>query len=550
MEAVRSERKMDFTKLSDNNPGIGPGSYSTSGSTRPVKQQAAAFSTGAERVCDAGAAKFITPGPGSYVSNGSKGGALTGFASSNFKSDTKRFHAKAHDVNPAPGAYRLPGGIGDKATMLAVRAAEAEAPAVAWKRMQTAPSIPARHQSYGFKKSTDRGVVALGNKDQVRTSLRTKQPHYKGVDWSKNKTERFPTRKEVAKPPDPSEYANEEQQAPRPAPPRTSGGENYSQMLTRKRLEEAAAVPGPGSYGVPSNFDQERRGAPGKGFGTTSERFQHTAQTGVVGPGQYDDSRSAIKAKSSHPLATHITPFGTTSNRFGKSAAEDRVPGPGSYIEIIASGDPHVKSAGGISGGFGSCSTRFNAAGSYTGNTTCDVGPGTYDAGEQEVTGMLQKRRHNGMSSTFMSGNTRDKVVTASLGLVGQQDQPAPGDYVVEPHTVYSTNMNAAKPFGTSDSRWKVRKDEKYPSPGAYLAENAQLSLPRRGRDGRPVQTNKGGFNVNSARFVSKPPGVGRRTKQPGPGQYADGLEQATSCLLYTSPSPRDRTRSRMPSSA
>ena len=30
----------------------------------------------------------------------------------------------------------------------------------------------------------------------------------------------------------------------------------------------------------------------------------------------------------------------------------------------------------------------------------------------------------------------------------------------------------------------------------------------------------------------------------------ADGLIQSLLCLLYTSPSPRDRTRSRMPSSA
>ena len=39
------------------------------------------------------------------------------------------------------------------------------------------------------------------------------------------------------------------------------------------------------------------------------------------------------------------------------------------------------------------------------------------------------------------------------------------------------------------------------------------------------------------------------------PSEYADDmgailLEQINDCLLYTSPSPRDRTRSRMPSSA
>ena len=31
---------------------------------------------------------------------------------------------------------------------------------------------------------------------------------------------------------------------------------------------------------------------------------------------------------------------------------------------------------------------------------------------------------------------------------------------------------------------------------------------------------------------------------------FYDGTEESWSCLLYTSPSPRDRTRSRMPSSA
>ena len=41
------------------------------------------------------------------------------------------------------------------------------------------------------------------------------------------------------------------------------------------------------------------------------------------------------------------------------------------------------------------------------------------------------------------------------------------------------------------------------------------------------------------------------RPPQPRVEHVADGVaEQVESCLLYTSPSPRDRTRSRMPSSA
>ena len=33
-------------------------------------------------------------------------------------------------------------------------------------------------------------------------------------------------------------------------------------------------------------------------------------------------------------------------------------------------------------------------------------------------------------------------------------------------------------------------------------------------------------------------------------GTTIEWVDEATTCLLYTSPSPRDRTRSRMPSSA
>lgn len=90
------------------------------------------------------------------------------------------------------------------------------------------------------------------------------------------------------------------------------------------------------------------------------------------------------------------------------------------------------------------------------------------------------------------------------------------------------TNVNSEKPFGTSDKRWKAKKEHKFPPPGAYETEKCNKALPRRGRDGKPVVATKGAFNVNAARFSEKPPGVGRRTKQPGPGQYTDGVLDAT----------------------
>src|SRR5665811_1439736 len=40
--------------------------------------------------------------------------------------------------------------------------------------------------------------------------------------------------------------------------------------------------------------------------------------------------------------------------------------------------------------------------------------------------------------------------------------------------------------------------------------------------------------------------GAGVRTSQPSPEEFIDAYARAVACLLYTSPSPRDRTRSRM----
>ena len=45
-------------------------------------------------------------------------------------------------------------------------------------------------------------------------------------------------------------------------------------------------------------------------------------------------------------------------------------------------------------------------------------------------------------------------------------------------------------------------------------------------------------FNINSSEFLYKKSSISGK------------IDQSNDCLLYTSPSPRDRTRSRMPSSA
>ena len=71
-------------------------------------------------------------------------------------------------------------------------------------------------------------------------------------------------------------------------------------------------------------------------------------------------------------------------------------------------------------------------------------------------------------------------------------------------------------------------------NPGSSLAESNQI----------------GAQAENILLAVPEVTEVGRRTGRAELDEHAEGVHYSEICLLYTSPSPRDRTRSRMPSSA
>ena len=60
-----------------------------------------------------------------------------------------------------------------------------------------------------------------------------------------------------------------------------------------------------------------------------------------------------------------------------------------------------------------------------------------------------------------------------------------------------------------------------------------------------PVE-GRGGVTLFMPAYLAKSDAMGAKIVSVFPGNLAQGLP----CLLYTSPSPRDRTRSRMPASA
>ena len=62
--------------------------------------------------------------------------------------------------------------------------------------------------------------------------------------------------------------------------------------------------------------------------------------------------------------------------------------------------------------------------------------------------------------------------------------------------------------------------------------------------------TAKATYNIESGANTGKGLGITNELNFSASGELDNGYTWSYSCLLYTSPSPRDRTRSRMPSSA
>ena len=170
----------------------------------------------------------------------------------------------------------------------------------------------------------------------------------------------------------------------------------------------------------------------------------------------------------------------------------------------------------------------------------------------------IRDRLHKVMSETFtgsirLSGNQRD----GSNWL-----KPNPGAGVTEvsdPSTAFSSSaifsptladrrQEKIKLYGNWQPDEKLALQftaeggtNKYTMPTAYALQNTRLSL--YSVDGTYAISD----NWNLTAYAS----WGQQTQnQARPAGSVMAFETTNTCLLYTSPSPRDRTRSRMPSSA
>ena len=131
-------------------------------------------------------------------------------------------------------------------------------------------------------------------------------------------------------------------------------------------------------------------------------------------------------------------------------------------------------------------------------------------------------------------------VVLGSCGILGDDDQGATEDPVVEEVVVSSIRVQSGDRWFEIDPSDVEVTDAGQPTDATITlltgeVENLSLAL---------AKPQNAGIVHDGTNFV---------VESSVPGQAPDFAElarQIRSCLLYTSPSPRDRTRSRMPSSA
>ena len=434
---------------------------------------------------------------------------------------------------------------------------EVPARRVVFQRMPTAPSVPARNQSYGYEEGNNGELVMQGAEENTYTGVGadTVGPAMynpndaisalatdRRTDFAKNDA----TRKifSISKTPGPGKYNTglydnsfEKMKVPKGKfkkagvsgalstqkvlGPRTTS--NFASKVTRFEDEKGSEVemPGPGSY---SHMDQFQKNKPPKdhqGFGSKQVRGfnvditkQRAAPTWATtpGPGSYAETRNSF---SDFHLGAHTAAFTSSTTRFGSKYKN--MPGPGTYDEENESGfindlGKKVTSTNGI---FGSTTTRFASHKSqesymYLG-TDETPGPGDYKA----ITSFREGRRKFRRPGSMFTSTT-DRFTGKGKSNKKPQDVdagPPPGAYEMQDPWDWERNkykqirkggafVSTAQRFGMRDETKNVRS----PGPGAYT--------PRK-TDHRPL--------VNRTCMISKESRFkGSTTLTPGPGTYAN----------------------------
>jgi len=558
----RSRRRTnEDSGLLSTGAAVGPGAY-VDQEKYSIDHAYAPFGSTNERALSTSATGTnYTPGPGAYLADA----PVTEYdaASNVFVSNVSRFHKDktTSKQSPGPGAY-VEGNTWVKNTHR--YKPEPHARRVTFQRMPTAPSVPARNQSYGYEdagngelvmqKAPDKGHTGIGS-DSVGPAVYN--PEHKMVlanqslrhtDFSKSRSSR--TTYNLSANPGPGQYdpkvdhlvagqnltaapnsdeavekAVDEILVPRVnATVRTSSFASRVPKAHETMQDEEKATPGPGAYMHKQQFKNARVPETQQFFLSTSRRgyevdlpSQLAAPTPAKtpGPGAYDERRTAfIKQQQILEQA----PFQCTSLRFEGDKAKQAMPGPGAYDENneISFTIDMTKKVVSRNGVFGSTTERFSNEKSHTSylyiNSDDTPGPGGYEHTPDPNASLARLRRKE--TSNFASATTRfNKTAPADPAkpTVGEKHSvPPPGAYEIGDQWAGSNGhpMRRCDAFISKETRFKGVKttESAVPGPGTYNA--------KAGAKNGIVATNRSCFVSNSNRFKSS------RTIAPGPGSY------------------------------
>jgi hypothetical protein len=421
-------------------------------------------------------------------------------------------------------------------------------------RSTSAPSIPTRHQSFGYEEAGDGRLVRQGPKAavlsgsledsagpgqyDVRMDAVAPKPRGGKMLGGAIRDPGKPAKSVWDPNPGPGHYGDPDK--PSKAPKVVSSFVSQTPLGGEgpKQLKKVAESPGPGHYAqtMPSRPSLREQHPELQYFGSTSERFKEAQASRQPGPGAYVQPGS-MGGKNRYFMGSMKGTLGS-GERFEAKRERSSMPGPGHYQPNVGIAAQSVASTASILGStgnlaFGSHETRIKAV-----KQTVNVpGPGAYgDLGSvfsSDPEGSLddgKKRTHRqGLAkghANFKSNTAQDALVASMVkeGMMG----PPPGAYTpVLPQDVGAVMRLPPKGEGfgsAAPQRPEGREEARAPGPGWYKVDGVTITggkkdgtfnrlavegVPERGKP-------KGlGFATSDSRFANSKFG-----KSPGPGEY------------------------------
>lgn len=530
--------------LSGTGANLGPGVYQAPTAFERKAPSHAPFAASSTRDGAVADAAFF-PGPGRYNPPPMVAAPPKPSFESPFLSFADRFGHKAGPDVPGPGAYSTPTALGAAAAKRRAAAGVGAGPAVGafgggrggpgspgaghepnvtWLRVPTAPSIPARDQSYGYEEGkkgqlvratpvvtghSGKGVDTVGpGSYDVTTATSAVRPQAPIAGFGLMRSQRTDFSRHGGEVPDAGLY-QPDNTAPAGSP--RDGGDplvrptaTFASRTGRKAGVPVAGgdTPGPGAYATvraTTSFKTKEVPKRNQFFSSTSRRFQGPSRLNSTGPGPGAYSVAA-KPTSAPSFGDRGAGFASTASRFQHKLGDNaKGPSPGDYTLPSMAADLMKRREGSRTAGVFGCTTKRFFKGIVSTDGDVVPGPGEY----LHADGPSLRPQYDKPSSVFQSAKERFPPKS-------EASAPPPGQYETGgqfgQHPVYGRRPDGTLGMISSGGpRFRAAGASEAPGPGSYDF-----------KVDHPPAT--GAAMPQAPRFS-----VAAAPRAPGPGQYEAG---------------------------